>query len=330
MGECVFSIIMPCYNSEKYVVSAIESIVKQTYPKWELVIINDGSFDDTLNIVTNFAEKDKRIKVFSKENGGYTSAVNMGLDKISGDYFLFLGSDDYLAIDLFERLQEQIEKMNVLPDMIGFRTRIVNKGIVGEIEKHTCFESVLVSNCKLKEFINNSPQYAAIFSSRDTSKCYKTELLGELRYFGKTGIDADGIFAMLMAHRANSFLNVPVDGYYWNIRRDSVSASISLEKRIDIITNWKRFFVDELLVKYEEEITETEKKYLCTWCGRIIELASTVKNAIKYRGFIRENALLCRKVAKRLHAEIPFFFNFVSRMPILFSILNSVRKKILN
>lgn len=327
MRNCVFSIIMPCYNSENYVVNAIESIVKQTYPEWELIIINDGSCDDTLKIVMNFAEKDERIKVFSKENGGYASAVNMGLDKISGDYFLFLGSDDYLAIDLLERIYEHIKDVNTFPDMIAFRTRVVNSGIVGDIDKYTRFKSVRFSNCKLKEFIKRSPQYSAIFSCRDTSKCYKRELLGQLRYFGKTGIDADGIFSMLMSHRANSFLNVPVDGYYWNIRHDSVSANISLEKRIDIITNWKRFFVEELIENYEEEITETEKKYLRVWSRRITELASTTKSAIKYRRFIKENALLCRMVAKRLQVKMPFFFNIVSRTPILFSLYCLLRKK---
>ena len=76
MGSVRFSIIMPCYNSASYLREAVDSIVKQDYSDWDLIAVNDGSTDETLNILDSYSKKDKRIKVFSKKNGGYATAVN--------------------------------------------------------------------------------------------------------------------------------------------------------------------------------------------------------------------------------------------------------------
>ncbi len=329
MRKCVFSVIMPCYNSEAYVSNAIESIVNQTYPEWELVAVNDGSTDNTLNILNQYAEKDERIKVFSKENGGYATAVNFGLDRISGDYFLFLGSDDRLGTDLFEKLFEQIEKLSKFPDMIAFRTRLVKDGTVGDVEKYTRFDSVKLNECTIKEFIENDPVNSAIFSMRDTSRCYKKELLGEIRYFGKSGMDADGIFSMLICHKANSFLNVPIDGYYWTLRSDSVSASPSLAKQLDRISNWHGFFAI-ISERYSNEITETEKDYLCSSSHFIVELSLNPKTAKAYRKFIKNEAKFNVETARRFNVKSHRLLPLVAKFPVLcsriFTLCDSIKK----
>ena len=115
-----YSIIMPCYNSESYVKKAVDSVLMQTYKKWELIAINDGSYDNTLPILQSYAKADPRIRLFSKENGGYVSAVNYGLDYVKGDYFMFLGSDDQLSPDLLQTICEMIS--DETPDLIGFET----------------------------------------------------------------------------------------------------------------------------------------------------------------------------------------------------------------
>lgn len=325
MKKPLFSVIIPCYNSEAYLIDALESVVNQTYAEWELIIINDGSFDNTLEIADSYAEKDARVKVFSKENGGYATAVNMGLEHVKGDYFLFLGSDDYLATDLFERLYHEIEKINILPDMIAFRTRLIKKGVIREIEKHTNFDTTLLSKCQIKEFIETKPKYASIFSTRDTSRCYKSDLLGETRYFGTTGMDADGIFSMLISHKACSFFNIPIDGYYWRLRGDSVSATTSLPKTIDRISNWYNFF--SILAEFETtEITSTEKSYLMYYCAFVIKLTNNPKNVAKYRKTIIENAKLIKSTAVKLNVQIPDELNYVAKVPLLFSLTSYLRR----
>ena len=274
-----FSVIMPCYNSESYVRGAVESVVNQTYPNWELVLVNDGSTDGTLSILQEYAAEDPRIRVFSKPNGGYISAVNLGLEKITGEYFLLMGSDDALGTDLFRSLSEVPGQ----PDCIAFRSVIVQDGVIQGVERVTNFrESVSAFDTNMAEFARNYPGTSDILFTRDTSKCYRRSLLGDLRYFGKYGYDADGIFSMLLCHNAASFAAIPVDGYFWTLRGDSLSGRKSSYKQdCDRVENWTRFY-EILLTMDETEIADAEKEYLYYVLG-ILQEAWKVKKP--YLGF---------------------------------------------
>ena len=92
----VVSVIVPVYNREDSISKCLSTIVKQSYKDLEIIIVNDGSTDGTLDIINKFAINDKRVKVLSKSNGGASSARNLGLDNVNGDYILFVDSDDYL------------------------------------------------------------------------------------------------------------------------------------------------------------------------------------------------------------------------------------------
>ena len=90
----MISVIMPAYNVSFYIADSIQSVVEQTHTNWELLIINDGSTDNTAEVVKKFS--DPRIRYFEKENGGVSSARNVGLDEMRGDFFCFLDADDQL------------------------------------------------------------------------------------------------------------------------------------------------------------------------------------------------------------------------------------------
>ena len=94
------SIILPVFNSENYLADTIESIINQSYKNFELIIINDGSKDSSGKICDNYAEKDKRIKVIHKENGGISDARNTGMRIASGEYLTFCDHDDIYMQDL--------------------------------------------------------------------------------------------------------------------------------------------------------------------------------------------------------------------------------------
>ncbi len=98
------SIIVPVYNAEKYINKCVDSILAQTYEDFELLLINDGSKDNSGNICDDYANKDKRVRVIHKENGGVSSARNLGLDLANGDYVMFVDSDDWLEIDALKNL----------------------------------------------------------------------------------------------------------------------------------------------------------------------------------------------------------------------------------
>lgn len=267
MNEIKFNIIMPCYNSasHNFFIDAIESVFAQEYQNWELIAVNDGSTDKTLDILNNYAAKDQRVKVFSKDNGGYSSAINTGLGYLTGDYFLMMGSDDQLFPNLLKEIVAEIG--NDFPDLIAFRTIQFVDGVLKGLDNNTDFESkAFLYNTIVAEYVEKYPDHAKILFIRDTSKCYKTSLLGNLRLFGKYGYDADGIFAILFAHKAESFMSIPVDGYHWTLRSDSVSATTNLAKNLDRLWNWKRFFEANKGLK-TEEVTAYEKSYACSFAN---------------------------------------------------------------
>ncbi len=102
------SVIVPVYNTEKYLRRCIDSILAQTFTDFELLLINDGSKDNSGAICDEYAKKDSRIRVFHKENGGVSTARNLGLNDAKGDYIIFLDADDYWYNSTF--LQELYDK----------------------------------------------------------------------------------------------------------------------------------------------------------------------------------------------------------------------------
>jgi glycosyltransferase involved in cell wall biosynthesis len=104
----LLSIIIPVYNSSPYLKRCLDSVLGQTYTDFELLIINDGSEDDSLSICRKYEQQDRRIKVFSKPNGGVSSARNVGLAHASGQWICFIDSDDYVEKNHLEKLTADI------------------------------------------------------------------------------------------------------------------------------------------------------------------------------------------------------------------------------
>ncbi len=97
------SVIIPCYNQEKYIAEALESVWNQTYNNWECLVVNDGSTDSSVNIINKYTRKDKRFKLINQENKGVAAARNHGFQKASGSYIQFLDADDLLLPDKLEK-----------------------------------------------------------------------------------------------------------------------------------------------------------------------------------------------------------------------------------
>lgn len=104
------SVIVPVWNAESSLGKCIESIIGQTYQNLEIILVDDGSSDGSLDICKRYAEKDSRIQVFHKENGGQASARNYALDRCHGDYVGFVDDDDWCLPDMYRRLHELIAK----------------------------------------------------------------------------------------------------------------------------------------------------------------------------------------------------------------------------
>ncbi len=98
------SIVVPVYNAEKFLVKCVNSLLEQNVRDIEVILVNDGSRDKSLEICKEFAKKDSRVKVFSQENSGQSKARNVGMDVASGEFITFMDSDDWVDADYYEKL----------------------------------------------------------------------------------------------------------------------------------------------------------------------------------------------------------------------------------
>ena len=136
MKKNLISVILPIYNVSDYLDRCMKSVINQTYKNIEIIMVDDGSTDDSALKCDEYKEKDDRIVVFHKENGGLSDARNYGIKRASGDYITCVDSDDFVDLDYIEYLYSLITKYNV--------------------KMSICQHRVLYSNGKVKEFGKNT------------------------------------------------------------------------------------------------------------------------------------------------------------------------------
>src|SRR5688572_9651460 len=119
------SIIMPVYNVEKYLHTAVDSVLQQTYKNFELIVVDDGSTDKSGDISESYAKSDKRVSVVHKDNGGLSDARNAGLPHARGDYIIFIDSDDYWDKELLSELVSYNKDKNLDAIIFGYSAEVV-------------------------------------------------------------------------------------------------------------------------------------------------------------------------------------------------------------
>ena len=118
------SVIVPVYNVEKYLKDCLDSVVNQTLEDIEIICVNDGSTDNSLAILEEYAEKDSRIKIITQENKGLGGARNTGLYHANGEYISFIDSDDWIELNTFEELYNMSKNLDL--DMLMFQMKVFN------------------------------------------------------------------------------------------------------------------------------------------------------------------------------------------------------------
>lgn len=118
-----FSLIVPVYNVENYLKKCLDSIARQSYNDFEVIVVNDGSPDNSQAIIDEYVKKDERIKSYIKPNGGLSDARNFGVKKVTGDYILFVDSDDYIEQDLLLNLNKVVQNN----DIVRFNLTLVDE-----------------------------------------------------------------------------------------------------------------------------------------------------------------------------------------------------------
>ena len=232
------SIVLPVFNVEKYLERCIKSILEGTYKDLELVIVNDGTKDNSENIIIRYLEKYNNITYIVKENGGLSHARNVGYTYAKGEYIAFFDSDDYIEKDMYEKLMAKVKDYNydiVVCDLYMEYEQTGKKIYVGSnVEKE--YKDVEEDNNEInirKEIMENI--YIAVHN-----KIYKKELIEKTFENGMPFVnemyyeDIIYTYSILQNTRSISFVKEPL--YYYVQRTSSISNNYD-KKLYDIITS---------------------------------------------------------------------------------------------
>ena len=240
MKEGLISIIIPMYNEEKNISNCIESIINQTYNNIEIILVNDGSTDNTKQICEKYSKKDKRIILINKINEGVSIARNIGIQKANGEYITFIDSDDTLELDAYETCIKEMKKENA--DIVCFNYRRMNietnfkKRYGIKEKKEYIFPEIL------EDYLSND-QYNKI-GEANWNKIFKYEIIKNIE-FRKIKIGEDFIFNYEAFKNAKKIINIPEILYNYTINSNSVtSESFNKEKLLEYIYSRKEILKD--------------------------------------------------------------------------------------
>jgi glycosyltransferase involved in cell wall biosynthesis len=228
---CEISIIVPVYKVEKYLKKCVDSILAQTFTDFELILVDDGSPDDSGKICEEYAEKDARVRVLHKENGGLSSARNAGIEVAKGKYLGFIDSDDYIAEDMYQTLYDLLNDYDA--DM----------SVVGMIDVYENRETMVKDNKKI-EVLDQKKAIQAVLDSTGVyayavNKLYKKTLFYDIRYpVGKIVEDAFIIMDLLL--QCNKIVTTTEQKYYYYRRTGSITGLAFSKKNFDVIEAWER------------------------------------------------------------------------------------------
>lgn len=214
-----FSIIIPVYNVEKYIRKCLDSIINQTYSNFEVIIVNDGTKDNSQSIIDEFCEKDSRFKSYIKENGGLSDARNYGVKYATGDYIIFLDSDDFIEKDLLLNLNEIINQDKT--DIIRYNLNIVDEdGNLIKKNDNIKKSGDLIKNILLNRFVEPAWLYA-----------YNRDFYLENKFsFPKGKIHEDFYLTLLILDKAKNVKILNYNGYNYVQRTSGIMGNSDYEK----------------------------------------------------------------------------------------------------
>lgn len=259
------SVIIPVYNTEKYLRECLNSVLRQTYVDLEVIAVDDGSTDGSGDILENFAKTDKRLKVIRRENGGVSRARNTGLKAATGEYVAFVDSDDTINPDMYKTLESAAEKTGA--DIVT--SDIIVDGIVKE---NLLVPDILYDKARIRKEV--LPQFTVengIYTYEFTTKIIKREILKGIEFYEGFSFQEDTMFMICAFAAANSL--VYVKQAFYNYRPLPTGLYKAYRK-----TDGKKFLaarrlISGLIEKYDIEVNKDNSDgnflyHICWFCYR--------------------------------------------------------------
>ena len=220
VNDSLVSIIVPIYNAEKYLDRCIQSVLRQTYTNWELILIDDGSTDKSGRIAEEYGFADERITVFHQKNLGVSLARNQGIDEATGNYVVFLDADDELIEDCLAKTVNIAEETNA--DVVAGRS----------CENQELFQDRIIWTGA--EALENSLK-DHLFTYSACAKLIRREFIGKTRFTPDIRINEDSYFVFQLLCKQNVFVLTNDVIYFYRANSESSSRTVFSEKYFDIL-----------------------------------------------------------------------------------------------
>jgi glycosyltransferase involved in cell wall biosynthesis len=215
MGNSKISIIVPVFNVVNYLSECLESILSQTYSNIEVVLVDDGSTDDSPWICDEFARRDERVKVIHQQNSGVSNARNNGIKAATGNFLAFVDSDDYIESDTYEKLMALQEKYD---SDISISNRILHASV--EVPKH-----ITVHNGKkaMKDLLAMKMDTENYLPCSMCGGIYRRELFDDVLFPSDIHHFEDYLMQVLLVNKANTIVVTTEAFYHYRIREGSAN-----------------------------------------------------------------------------------------------------------
>ena len=258
-----FSVIIPVYEVEKYIRECLDSVINQTFTRFEVICVNDGSTDNSLGILKEYAENDSRIKIITQENQGQGVARNNAIDAAQGEYLVFVDPDDFLDSEALEVINKSFSDSSA--DIIQFDYLVCSED--GSNNRQRVFKK------RAKRYFNLNLLNDKVFNWQEVGKksieglslfcwdkAYKTDFIKKYNIkFAPTKNGEDHIFSISANLLANKILYINKSFYHYRTRLKSITNSASIEsfcvfKNIELL---KQFLItNNLIEEYKFSLDE--------------------------------------------------------------------------
>lgn len=277
----LLSVIIPCYQAEKYLRRCLNSVLSQSYSDLEVIIVDDGSTDSSMTIIQDFARRDNRIKYFKQINSGVSSARNNGIDNASGDVITFVDSDDIIQPQMYQVLMDLLIKYDADIAQCSYCRDYGDRiKYIGNTDQIYTFESEKIAQSLLE---------AKLIGPGCWNKVFKKTIIGNIRFNSLYKMGEDTLFTFEVFQQAQKAVFIDSCYYVYFSSDSSACTHISSLKRYEDI------------YRVNQRIYELSKgKSYCNiafdrWKGSLLS---------KYRAYVFVDDINYRRKAKQLRKQI--------------------------
>lgn len=297
------SIIIPAYNEEKNIARCLNSVLAQTFESFEVICVDDGSTDGTVEIIKSFAEKDDRIILLKNPDKGVSSARNFGIENARGNYIGFVDSDDFIQPQMYEFLHRAVTENNCDFSVCKYKKTDEIK------EKNFEYKT---ENFYPENFIENFDETELVFSSACT-KLISKNILKDIR-FKNFKIGEDTIFNSEIYSKNSSSILVNAELYTYYINTQSVSfTELWSEKWFDLLQT--RFFSYDILKEKNKALSsfylERGMKLLLSYNFNLKGSPNEKKFKPQIKKYFKKYIkpfMICKSISLKNKLTIPIFF----------------------